>query len=538
MWVKEYTCPSGQVQPHSQSLSHVQGQVKGATSSASKKREADGPSEDKEGMIVESDNSSHRQEDRVEFDDTSLPNPPTKAQRSVKFAIPEPQGTPIRAPEDPSFYLGVEKDGCACVAKVYDSSEDTFLLNDMLEMVGIYSLDGPVIGGADLEDEFGDVGMGDDVPWPASRVPRIHCLSIRKIKASFPLLASDISATATTTRRGSNEDKMAEDRVLEPETGTISKIGTTSSIILRQGVGAYGVGGAESVSPAGQDFMFARSQALAALTAAMHGDEVAAEYVLLSSISRVIRRTEGMLLGCLPLCLGGVARQDSCLERLQQVLQLFLPRCVVVDPSVSSLNEHDFQPSKDYESNYMLPSPLQLGVGTVVLLDERKLDDGALTDRGVRSAHALTSVVCKQELPIKFAYCDVRVTTDFPIIIISTTRGSAFDGHEAVPLPLQPSASTTVHCLPQDPAVLSAMQLWWATVRQLDTTMGPELVETAEKEFVLSRQQNSHLTQEDFSRWLTVSRLLAVSCGCVEVSSEHWERMKMLESQRMQRLSA
>ncbi len=483
-------------------------------------------------------------------DDTSAPllPPKSKSQRCVTFAEHEDGpagrgdaqvGLPVHAPDDPSFYSVEKHAGCACVAKVYDCPDQVFLLNDMVEMVGVYSTDSPIVGAGgdfdvDAEDEFGDAGMGDEVPWPASKVPRLHCLVVRKVDAVFPCFyASDIASPSGTLA----DTLMGEENASE----VISPVAQPCMRSLRQGIGAFGARDEQSIGLEGLpplDFAFARTQVLAALRGALHGDAVAAEYVLLGAISRVLRRDQGLLLGCLPVCLGGVAEQDHCLEQLQRALQLFVPRCTAVDLSVVALNQHDFQPSKDYAKNYMLPSPLQLGAGTALLLDVRRMSNGVLGDRGVRSANALTSVVCKQELPVQFAYCDVRVATDYPVVVLSSTNGCAFDGREAVVVPLQSvQAMDGPSDEPRDPAVLASMRQWWARARQHEASVVSELVTTAEQDFVFSRQQNSRLTPEDFSKWLTLARLVAVSFGSADVTPQHWAHMKALESARLARFS-
>ena len=44
-----------------------------------------------------------------------------------------------------------------------------------------------------------------------------------------------------------------------------------------------------------------RAMALGALTSALGGDELAAEYVLLAACAKVVARVDGLPLGCLPL---------------------------------------------------------------------------------------------------------------------------------------------------------------------------------------------------------------------------------------------
>ena len=82
---------------------------------------------------------------------------------------------------------------------------------------------------------------------------------------------------------------------------------------------------------------------------------------------------------------------------------------------------------------------------------------------------------------------------------------------------------------------MHAARCWWAGVRQLDVTMEEGLTGAAEEGFVLARQGNPKLDQRDFSRWLTVARLLAVAEGSAVVQRAHWERMMKMEAERERR---
>ena len=58
----------------------------------------------------------------------------------------------------------------------------------------------------------------------------------------------------------------------------------------------------------------------------------------------------------------------------------------------------------------------------------------------------------------------------------------------------------------------------------------------AEDDFVHARQADARLTPADFHRWLTVARLLAGAMGDDELRVGHWERMRKLEGERLDRL--
>ena len=68
----------------------------------------------------------------------------------------------------------------------------------------------------------------------------------------------------------------------------------------------------------------------------------------------------------------------------------------------------------------MKPSKLQVGAGTVILVNETKLREGTLNTDGVRSVKAFQSVILNQLFPIEFEFSSgIKVTTDVCVIVLS-----------------------------------------------------------------------------------------------------------------------
>ena len=78
---------------------------------------------------------------------------------------------------------------------------------------------------------------------------------------------------------------------------------------------------------------------------------------------------------------------------------------------------------------------------------------------------------------------------------------------------------------------------WWATVRETDVIMNETVAIAGIESFAAARQTDTRLTQSDFHRWLTISRLIAVSEGSIEINQKHWDHMRELESIRLDRIS-
>ena len=113
---------------------------------------------------------------------------------------------------------------------------------------------------------------------------------------------------------------------------------------------------------------------------------------------------------------------------------------------------------------------------------------------------------------------------------------------------------------------LGCARLWWAQCRHgPDMSMSEVTARHAEDDFVHARQVTPHnrsyflttqhipsdvllvlftyprqadarLTPADFHRWLTVARLLAAATGDTEIRVSHWDRMRAIESQRLDRI--
>ena len=88
--------------------------------------------------------------------------------------------------------------------------------------------------------------------------------------------------------------------------------------------------------------------------------------------------------------------------------------------------------------------------------------------------------------------------------------------------------------------------LYWACARLAEATMGEALIRRAEADFISARASAAAsssssgearmVDQADFSRWLTVARLLAASEGCAQMQERHWAAMRAMESAREERL--
>ncbi|KAG2449005.1 hypothetical protein HYH02_005759 [Chlamydomonas schloesseri] len=222
-------------------------------------------------------------------------------------------------------------------------------------------------------------------------------------------------------------------------------------------------GAAPAAAPAAvADRAALRVRALALLRWALGGDGLAAEYVLLQLLSRVVNRGDPNALGQLALnisrCPGAVpcgasappapsvgaaaaaastpAHSSPALaaellagrgvsgfaSALQAAVSCLVPLSVALPLSVEGCNSLSWSPVRDVSRERTAPSPLQLAPGTVLLLDETVMAPGQLNSQGVVSMQALLALARQQELLYDFETFQHPVPLDLPLIVLTQGR--------------------------------------------------------------------------------------------------------------------
>ncbi|OJT14187.1 Mini-chromosome maintenance complex-binding protein [Trametes pubescens] len=164
---------------------------------------------------------------------------------------------------------------------------------------------------------------------------------------------------------------------------------------------------------------------------ALGGDRVAAEWVLLSCISKGQSRHPPLHPPSLtvsrfpsPPVPTTTASTPSPAPALSTVLQLLLPLLHTLPLSLDTLNKSHFVPeSKDEDLH---AGVLQLPHGTVLLVTEGDVTEGQFLERGVMNVRALQDVMDAQTLPYIFPFSQFSFPTDVSCIVLSEGRKSAF----------------------------------------------------------------------------------------------------------------
>ena len=213
--------------------------------------------------------------------------------------------------------------------------------------------------------------------------------------------------------------------------------------------------------------------------------------------------------------------------------------------------------TKNYTWNKLERSDLQLGAGSVLIVDETNMDSGVLSPSGVKSIMALESVVDSQNLPADFDYFKMNIPTDLCVIVLSSNKSmlrsnlvqiklassaincnkisSVSDLQDNEMIVLDDStdsdedASATIQNRMNAEYDFFQLRVWWALCRSCSqVNIATNLLTTIEETFVKARQADANISEAEMHKWLTISRLYAVSEGCTEIQIVHWQKMLVL----------
>ncbi|KMT18905.1 hypothetical protein BVRB_2g030060 [Beta vulgaris subsp. vulgaris] len=382
----------------------------------------------------------------------------------------------------PSFRLpDSEKNPFPCLVKVYDSPESELRLNEIFEFIGVLSFDSEL----ELNKEEADLQSNslyedDLIHLPPSKVPRIHCLVHKK------LAVNDFV----------NVSPMTE---LNP-----LLIRETREVLLRY------------------------------LTAVLGNDGVAAQYLLLHLLSRVHARVDGVAVGKLSLNFTSISQETASVfvSRLSLAMKELLPFTQHIPLTIEYLNNATLAPKKDYEANKLVSGVLQLAEGSHLTVDETKLQSGTLNSTGVENTRSLKNLTEVQQVEYDFKYYKMEMAADVQLLVLSEGKSNILPTD--LVLPFQPSS--TVSSEITDEAMLQSWRWYLATMRSLPHSISPEMQKVVEEDLVAARQADRSLGSHDFSRLLTMSRLMSLSFGETSLSMEHWQMVKELERLRKERL--
>ncbi|XWS65611.1 hypothetical protein CRYUN_Cryun05aG0128500 [Craigia yunnanensis] len=380
-----------------------------------------------------------------------------------------------------SKFQYVDKDNLPCLVKIYDSPESELKLNDVFEFIGVLTFDSELAVEKDHNDELSNSFYDDAlVHLPPSKVPRLHCLIHRKLAV---------------------HDFLQGSPTMEPNPHLVKEI---------------------------------REALFRHLTALLGNDGVAAHFMLLHLLSKVHARVDDVAVGKLSLNLTGLSKESVSVfgTRLSQAFKNLLPFTHYIPLTLEYLNTASLAPKKDYQVNRLVPGVLQLPEGSHLMIDETQLESGSLGSIGIENTKLLKNLMEFQKVEYDFQYYKMEMAADVQLLIFSDGKSNIVPADLVVPF--QPSSLESSE-IPVSEA-LEAWRWYLATVRSLPHSIGSEMQKVVEDDLVAARQADRSLGSRDFSRWLTMARLVSSSFGETCLSLEHWQMVKELERLRRERL--
>ncbi|XP_050155330.1 mini-chromosome maintenance complex-binding protein-like [Malus sylvestris] len=367
-----------------------------------------------------------------------------------------------------------------CLIKIYDCLESDLKLNEVFEFVGVFTFDSEFKEDKDESDDFTN-GFSEDVlvHLPPNKVPRLHCFIHRKLAVHDFLPCSPTN---------------------EPKPNLVKEI---------------------------------REALLRHLTAVLGNDGIAANFMLLHLLSMVYSRVGTVAVGKLSLNLTCLSRESAPVfgTQLGLALKNLLPFTQCISLTVDYLNTASLAPRKDYETSRLITGALQLAEGSHVIFDETRLEAGILNSVGVENARLLKTLIELQKVEYDFKFYKLDMPADIQMLVLSEGKSNILPAD--VLLPFHPSSVASAEVTAE---ALEAWRWYLATLRSLPHSIDSELQKVIENDLVAARQEDRTLGTQDFSRLLTMGRLMSMSFGETSLSLEHWQMVKELERLRRERL--
>lgn len=123
----------------------------------------------------------------------------------------------------------------------------------------------------------------------------------------------------------------------------------------------------------------------------LNGDELAAEYLLLSLLSKVHTRKDAFILGNLSINLSNVGFIQG--RNLTTFIKAITPFSMYLPLAIETLEQRRFSPKKNYDTNQLEGGLLQLVDSTFIIGDETVMKGGILKENGVANVKALATLI-------------------------------------------------------------------------------------------------------------------------------------------------
>lgn len=143
--------------------------------------------------------------------------------------------------------------------------------------------------------------------------------------------------------------------------------------------------------------------------------------ILLALMSRITNRVQGLaaslLIGYYPLNI--CTAMDDASTGICEFLGRIVPHSTLIRLSPAVLDEFDFASMLDNSTGILRQGLLQVPDGTLVIIDERQLETGKLSERAAQNLQTLMDLVNHQVVSYDFCSQPVQISMDTRFISIS-----------------------------------------------------------------------------------------------------------------------
>lgn len=292
----------------------------------------------------------------------------------------------------------------------------------------------------------------------------------------------------------------------------------------------------------------ARARLSTILTQLFGGDSLAAEYLILSLISRIHRRKDVTTLGQLTIGLSGFKPEMKFLiEKLYEIIAKITTHSHYIDMSIANLNNLRFTPKKDHDNNKMIAGTLQLPDGLYLVLNESALSEGQLTVDGTENISTLNQIIRWQRLNYNFKFHSVEIDTDLKVLVISEGKSILTVPYN---VPLEKNDPETIKSMREaceavndflTEEFLNMSRYFITALKDVpDYEIPDEVQKRIQQDFVNWRKgagANSKVifSADDLSSYMTLARYLTVSRGETVLTNEIWTETCQMETTRQSR---
>ena len=255
-------------------------------------------------------------------------------------------------------------------------------LNQIYEIIGVLSYMPIAHEENEIEDHFIDLS----VQFPTTLVPRIHCLSLRKL-SDFEL-----------------EKKLLSQLSLKYPNNSFNLI--------------------ES-----------RNRFLEILKKLTLNDELSAQYLFFGILNNISTQKPEFIENLKKIVLN-IYKCSKLRFQITETLSLTFPqllaklcskialKSIYFPLEINDLEKHHYSSSKNYENNSLEIGKLQITSSTVICVDETTMSAGKLTEKGIKNIQALNDLLESQTLSFDFSYHDLKVPCECNAIVCS--EGKSF----------------------------------------------------------------------------------------------------------------